>query len=52
MISGHALSPPLSFVAAVPAARSRSPSLGGGLDLLEAVTTVTECDWMLSHGRA
>jgi len=25
---------------------------GGRLDLLEAATTVTECDWTLSHGRA
>jgi hypothetical protein len=52
MINGRALSSPLSFMAAVPAGPEPRSIAGGRLDLLEATTTVTECDWMLSHCRA
>jgi len=52
MINGHAISPPLSFMAAVPVGPEPRSIAGGRLDLLEAATTVTECDWMPSHGRA
>jgi len=52
MINGHALSPPPSFTAAVPAGLGPRLIAGGCLELLETATTVTECDWMRSYGRA
>jgi hypothetical protein len=52
MINGHALSPPLSFTAAVPAGPEPLSIAAGRLELLEAATTVTECDWMRRYGRA
>jgi hypothetical protein len=52
MINGHAFPPPLSFMAAVPVGRSRDTIAGGRLELLETATTVRECDWMRSYGRA
>ncbi len=51
MINGHALSPPLSFMAAVPVGPEPRSIAGGRLELLETATTVTECDWMRSYGR-
>ena len=52
MINGHALSPPLSFMAAVPVGPEPRCIAGGRLELLETATTVTECDWIRSYGRA
>jgi hypothetical protein len=52
MINGHALPPPLSFMAAVPVGPEPRSLAGGRLELLETATTVTECDWMRSYGRA
>lgn len=52
MINGHALSPPLSFIAAVLVGPEPRSLAGGRLELLETATTVTECDWMRSYGRA
>jgi hypothetical protein len=52
MINGHALSPPLSFMVAVPVGPEPRSIAGGRLELLETATTVTECDWMRSYGRA
>ena len=52
MINGHALSPPLSFMAAVPVGPEAAVHSGGRLELLETATTVTECDWTRSYGRA
>src|SRR6266700_2838570 len=52
MINGHALSPPLSCTAAVPAGPEPLSIAGSRLELLEAATTVTECDWMRRYGRA
>jgi hypothetical protein len=52
MINGHALSPPVSFMAAVPVGLEPRSIGGGRLELLETATTVTECDWMRSYGRA
>ena len=52
MMNGHALSPPLSFMAAVPAGPERRSIAGGRLELLETAITVTECDWMRGYGRA
>jgi hypothetical protein len=49
MINGHALSPPLSFMPAVSADPEPRSIAGGRLELLEAATTVTECDWMRSY---
>jgi len=55
MINGHALSPLLSFMGVVPVGPDRQEPrsiAGGRLELLETATTVTECDWMRSYGRA
>jgi len=52
MINGHALSPPLSYAAAVAAGPEPLSIAGGRLELLEAATTVTECDLMRRYGRA
>jgi hypothetical protein len=52
MINGHALSPPLSVMTAVPYRPEPRSIAGGRLELLETATTVTECDWMRSYGRA
>jgi hypothetical protein len=52
MMNGHALSPPLSFMAAVPVGPEPRSIAGGRLELLETAITVTECDWMRSYGRA
>ncbi len=42
MMNGHALSPPLSFMAAVPVGPEPRSLAGGRLELLETATTVTE----------
>jgi hypothetical protein len=52
MINGHALSPPLSFMAAVTVGPEPRSIAGSRLELLATATTVTECDWMRSYGRA
>jgi hypothetical protein len=44
MINGHALSPPLSFMAAVPVGPEPRSLAGGRLERLETAITVTECD--------
>jgi len=51
MINGHALS--ASLLHGCGPCRPQSRSIAGGrLELLETTTTVTECDWMRSYGRA
>jgi hypothetical protein len=52
MINGHALSPPLSLYGCGPCRPGAAVYRGGRLELLETETTVTECDWMRSYGRA
>jgi hypothetical protein len=54
MINGHALSPSLSFMVygCGPCRPGAAVHRGGRLELLETATTVTECDWMRSYGRA
>ncbi len=53
MINGHAL----FFTALLHGCGPCRPGAaavhrGGRLELLETATTVTECDWMRSYGRA
>ena len=50
MINGHALSPPLSFMDAVPVGPQPRSIASGRPELLKTATMVTECDWMRSYG--